>query len=103
MPRSLLSKIIGHFRTKRPEHHVLVYSREDCCLCDVAWKQLQRARQRFHFTLEKTDIASDADLQARFGDQVPVVCVDGELRFRGRINEVLLERLLQARSDRRPG
>jgi hypothetical protein len=102
--RALLSRLIAPLRGKPAKRHgpahVLVYSRADCHLCELAWEQLQRARRRFHFTLEKIDISSDAELTGRFGDQVPVVCVDGEVRFRGRVNEVLLMRLLEGKADR---
>jgi hypothetical protein len=35
------------------------------------------------------------------GKLVPVVVVNGRLRFRGGVNRVLLERLLRAEADRR--
>ena len=104
MLRALLARLIAPLQgepAKRHEPpHVLVYSRADCHLCELAWEQLQRARQRFHFSLEKIDISSDPELTARFGDQVPVVCVDGEVRFRGRVNDVLLKRLLDGKANR---
>ena len=40
------------------------------------------------------DIDRDGALAAKFGDSVPVVEIDGQIRFRGRIDEMLLRRLL---------
>jgi hypothetical protein len=77
--------------------HIIVYSRKGCHLCDLAWDQLQRASQRYALTLEAIDVDSDPNLQAQFGETVPVVCMDGAVRFRGRVNDVLLNRLLDAK------
>jgi hypothetical protein len=41
------------------------------------------------------DIDTDPDLVARYGTEVPVVTVNGKVRFRGEVNRVLLERLLE--------
>ena len=62
---------------------------------------MEKARQVYNFTLEAVDVDTDADLKANFGDQVPVVVIDDKVRFRGRINEVLLIRLLRTKAARR--
>jgi hypothetical protein len=43
---------------------------------------------------EEVDIDLDPELKARFTDCVPVVEIEGKIRFRGRVNEVLLRRLI---------
>ena len=40
------------------------------------------------------DIDGDAELRERYNECVPVVEIDGRERFRGRVNEVLLRRVL---------
>jgi hypothetical protein len=40
------------------------------------------------------DINSDAALVEQYGWVIPVVFIDGKERFRGRVDEVLLQRLL---------
>jgi hypothetical protein len=40
------------------------------------------------------DIDADPALRERYNECIPVVEIDGRERFRGRINEVLLARLL---------
>lgn len=42
------------------------------------------------------DIDSDGELVSRYGLQIPVVTVNGKVRFRGQVNLVLLQRLLDA-------
>jgi glutaredoxin len=70
--------------------HALLYTRQGCHLCDEAAELLGR----YGFSLTKVDIDADPQLQARYTTCVPVVEIDGKVRFRGRINEVLLQRLL---------
>ena len=75
--------------------HFVMYSRQSCHLCDLAWELLKEAQARHGFTLTKIDVDSDPELNARFGLEVPVVIVNGKVRFRGEVNRVLLERLLK--------
>jgi uncharacterized protein len=79
--------------TARPE--VILYIRPGCHLCDEAHDILRRHGLRPRLV----DIDRDAELQRRFDVCVPVVTIDGKERFRGRVNEVLLERLLQRRGS----
>jgi glutaredoxin len=80
----------------RPNLRVVVYTRMNCPLCDEAWELLQRYQRCHGFTLEATDIDSSPDLVREHGDWVPVVAINGQVRFRGHVNEVLLQRLLAA-------
>jgi hypothetical protein len=77
------------------------YTRRGCHLCEVAWEKVRRARRRYGFQVDVIDVDGDAGLRERFGELVPVVEVNGRLRFRGGVNRVLLERLLRAEADRR--
>lgn len=78
--------------------HVMVYTRRDCRLCEEALGLLRREQRTIGFQLEVTDVDAVPALQQQYGDCVPVVLVDGKLRFRGRINLILLRRLFQASS-----
>jgi hypothetical protein len=73
-----------------------MYHREGCHLCEGAWELLRRAQARHRFTLTAVDVDRDPDLAARYGQDVPVVTVDGKVRFRGVVNPVLLRRALAA-------
>lgn len=75
-----------------------VYSRKECCCCHTAMNLLERYRRRHRFAVEVVDVDSDPDLADRYGSTVPVVALDGKVRFKGVINPVLLERLLTAES-----
>jgi predicted thioredoxin/glutaredoxin len=78
------------------------FTRKGCHLCDLAWEEITRLGRRYQLTLEQTDVDTDLELAARHGDSVPVVVVNGKVRFRGGVNPVLLERLFRAES-RKPG
>jgi glutaredoxin len=71
-------------------HVAVLYSRQGCHTCDDAAALLARYAVR----VEVVDIDSDPGLQARYGECVPVIFIDGKERFRGRIDQRLLGRLL---------
>lgn len=69
---------------------VVLYTRQGCHLCH----QAERVLVKYGLRPTLVDIDESADLRARFDTCVPVVEIDGRIRFRGRIDEVLLRRLL---------
>ena len=75
---------------------VVLYTRQGCHLCEDAYALLQREQRRFGYQLAVVDVDANADLVARYGEKVPVVTVDGKVRFWGIINPVLLTRLLRS-------
>jgi glutaredoxin len=70
---------------------VVLYTRDDCHLCDDAHKLLTEHGLR----PTCVDVDRDSQLRAAYGNCVPVVEVDGKIRFRGRIERRLLRRLLR--------
>lgn len=74
--------------------HLTMYTRTGCHLCENAWTLLEAAQQTHQFTLEAINVDSSPELVQQYGDCVPVVVVDGKVRFRGHVNPVLLKRLL---------
>jgi glutaredoxin len=81
---------------QRPDLRFLLYTRANCPLCDEAWDLLTDFQSRYGFTLDSQDVDHSANLACEFGNCVPVVTVNGKVRFRGHINKVLLTRLLDA-------
>jgi glutaredoxin len=76
-----------------PQPEVIVYSRTGCHLCDDALALLRRHGLK----PSVVDIDADPQLRERYNVCVPVVVIDGRERFRGRVDERLLRRLLDAR------
>lgn len=73
---------------------VVLYTRLGCHLCDDARDLLISHGVQPNCV----DIDANPQLRERFDTCVPVVEIDGQVRFRGRINERLLLRLLRRRA-----
>ena len=71
---------------------VTVYTRHGCHLCEEAVALLAQ----HGLTPALVDIDADPQLRQRYNECVPVVEIDGRERFRGRVNEALLRRILAA-------
>ena len=84
---------------QRPDLHFTLVTRQGCHLCDDAWNLLTQAQQRHRFALEMKDVDASPEWIKDYGDCVPVVLVNGKVRFRGRVNEVLLQRILDAKDN----
>jgi glutaredoxin len=75
---------------------ITLYTRAQCCCCHSAREVLSEYQETHGFAFEEVD-ASDPALVEKIGPTVPVIAVDGKVRFRGEVNRVLFERLLEAR------
>ena len=85
---------------QRPDLRVVLYTRKGCPLCDQAWELLSEQQKRWGFVLEAIDVDTAADLVREHGDCVPVVAINGRVRFRGHVNAVLLTRILDSEPER---
>lgn len=70
----------------------ILYTRLGCHLCDDARGILERNG----LVVRSVDIDQDPALRGLYNEAVPVVFIDGQERFRGRVDERLLRRLLRA-------
>lgn len=75
----------------------VLYTRNGCHLCDEAAALLDNYR-RWLPLVTFTDIDSDPQLVEKFGTCVPVLVLDGKIRFRGKVDETLLRRLIEGTS-----
>ena len=73
---------------------VVLYTRHGCCLCDEAKALLEK----HGLAVREIDIDADPVLHSRYTDCVPVVFIEGRERFRGRVDERLLRRILENQS-----
>jgi len=97
--KSLVNRLLRRPDTRQATHlRFTVYSRAGCGCCEKAMKVLSEAQRRFGFAVEQVDIDEDAELAAKYNTEVPVVALNGKVRFRGLVNPALLERLLIAES-----
>lgn len=73
---------------------IVLYGRQGCHLCDDAAALLDKLA----LTYDEVDIDTDPHLVALYNCCVPVVEIDGRVRFRGRVNQLLLRRLLSGQA-----
>lgn len=81
----------GRLRHKAKACETVLLTRNGCGLCEEADELLKR----FGFEPKHVDIESDPVLIREFGESIPVVKIDGIIRFRGHVNSTLLLRLLR--------
>src|SRR5262245_47231001 len=76
-----------------------LYSRVDCHLCHEMRAIVDRVVRQVAATVEEIDVDGDPALVARYGDEVPVLLVNGARAFAGHVTEAAL----RARLAREPG
>lgn len=59
-------------------HKVTIYSRRGCHLCEVAEATVGEVREEIEFDLEVIYIEGNIELEALYGEEVPVTLIDGE-------------------------
>ena len=57
---------------------VRIYSRSNCHLCEVALETIEGFRPEFEFEIEKILIDGSVELEKLYGEQVPVILIDGK-------------------------
>lgn len=75
--------------------HVTVYSKPGCHLCEDALQVLTHLQAQIPFTLEEVNILSDPGLFAEYGEQIPVVLLDGAVLFEYIVDEAVLRQKLR--------
>ena len=73
-----------------------LYSRPGCHLCDEMKAVVHRVIgvAEAPATVEEIDISTDADLEERYGLEIPVLLIDGKKAAKYRVTEDALTRLL---------
>jgi glutaredoxin len=84
--------------SRRPA--VTLYTRVGCHLCDVVKDVLDQVRKGRPFDLEMVDIDTDPELVRLYGEEVPVVAIDGRKAFKYRVDAAALrDRLDRAEQE----
>ncbi|KAD4060166.1 glutaredoxin family protein [Arthrobacter yangruifuii] len=76
--------------------HVVLLTRPGCHLCEDARLVLQRVGKDLGVQWQERNADEDPELAARFGEEIPVLFIDGVQRDFWKIDEVRLRRLLGA-------
>ena len=75
-------------------------TRPGCELCDDAMEVLISFQNALP-SIVTVDISNEPQLTRQFGESIPVVVLDGRVRFRGAVNPVLMQRIVDAARTRR--
>ena len=76
------------------EPRVTLYSRPGCHLCDQARAVIETVCADLGESYAEVSIDDDPDLQARFGEEIPVTFVDGRQHDFWRVDERRLREAL---------
>jgi glutaredoxin len=77
------------------KNELVLYTRKDCCLCEEMKDVIARSAARFPLSLEEFDVDSSGELRERFGNEVPVLFVNGRKAFKYRVSPKELEKKLK--------
>ena len=100
--RLLIQQRFSPSLSSRASHlRFTLYTRAECSCCEKAKAVIEPRRQHHGFTIEVIDIDTDPELIDRYGTSVPVVAIEGKVRFRGKVDPFLLDRLLLAEANQR--
>jgi glutaredoxin len=77
-----------------PDHpiHIEIYSRPGCHLCDEAKEVIDRVRLRIPFALRVINIETNPELEKTYGEQIPVVFINGNKAFKYHVDQAELEK-----------
>ena len=75
-----------------------LYTRKGCCLCDEMKAVVHEVAANIPLELDEIDVDGSSELKDKFGDEVPVLFIDGRKAFKYRMTE----KKLKSRLARRP-
>ncbi|WDI43458.1 glutaredoxin family protein [Bremerella sp. P1] len=75
---------------------IVLYTRQGCHCCENA----ESVVRKFVSDITLVDIDTDPELSQKFNTTVPVVEINGKVRFRGKVSPMLLKRTLEAEAKR---
>ena len=75
-----------------------LYGRADCHLCHEMRAVVVAVGREWPLELEEVDVEGDPALEAAYGAEIPVLCVNGRKAFKHRVDV----RALRARLAREP-
>jgi glutaredoxin len=78
-----------------PTAPIVIYTRRECGLCHEAADVIAPVAKRRGVAVELVDVDRDAELVRLYGEEVPVVFVNGRKAFKYRVDTVKLEALLE--------
>jgi glutaredoxin len=73
---------------------VTVYSRRGCHLCEVAMEKIVELQSEFAYEIDEKFIDGNSELIEKYGEQVPVIHIDGRPHDFFRVDEARFRKAL---------
>ena len=64
---------------------ITLYTRKECCLCKAMKGVVVPIAQETGASVEEIDVDASPDLQQKYGDEVPVLFINGRKAFKYRV------------------
>jgi glutaredoxin len=80
---------------------LVLYGRAGCHLCEEMRAVVEPVVQQLGCVLQEVDITGHAELEGRFGLEIPVLCINGRKAFKYRVTEPELRERLGRATRRR--
>lgn len=80
-------------------HRITLYTKPGCHLCEDARRVVDdvvgRVQASVSLSVEEIDILGDPALQTRYGEEIPVVLIDGKMHTYWRVDPARFEKALK--------
>ena len=67
--------------------NIRIYTKSDCPLCDEMSEIVNRAPEKDQWQIEYVDIETDEGLKQKYGQEIPVMFINGRKAFKARMTE----------------
>ena len=74
---------------------ITLYTRKDCCLCEEMKEVVRKVASEFPLEIEEVDVDEVPDLKEKYGNEVPVLFINGRKAFKYRTTERELKKRLR--------
>ncbi|MFQ5560106.1 MAG: glutaredoxin family protein [Nitrospinota bacterium] len=75
-----------------------MFSKAGCHLCEEAKAIVEKVQKKVPFNFVETDISLDPALEKKFGEQIPVIFIEGKKAFKFFVSEQDLLKKIEART-----
>lgn len=74
--------------------NVIIYSKRDCHLCEIAKESLLKIQEEIPFSWTEIDIEKNTAAYEKYKFLIPVIEINGEVIFHYKLNENEMKKIL---------
>ena len=75
--------------------HFTLYTRKECGLCEEMKEVVRKVAGEVSFEMKEIDVDTALDLREKYGNEVPVLFINGRKAFKYRVSEAELRKRLE--------